>query len=108
MKKIIKLIFITTLLFVLSNNISYAQYGWQSNTYYVDKGTVNTEVMYTSEINSYGYVYSVKWCRTVVWHNQYRNGYVYEWINWNGIYQWRRRYMNGNYWYYTWTPWRRC
>ncbi|WP_143524978.1 hypothetical protein [Labilibacter marinus] len=81
---------------------TYAQRGWSSGNFYSERGNVWKE--YSCDRMAY---------RTVVWHQEYHEGYVRTWRYnpYNGRYYWASEWRSGYFWNYSWSRWypvRRC
>ena len=104
MKKLI-VILLFAIIFMAEN--SYSQTSWSSEKWYAYKGNVWTECGNPypkySRPDQWGRQFFLgyyKQCKTTVWHQEWREGYIYYW-NAQQRY-WYKRYEKGTFWYYTW------
>jgi len=82
---------------------------YSSGRYYQTCGNTWTQTTINTEWSSYyGQYVNVRYCRKVTWHRQWREGYTYNWVYYNGRYRWQSSWYRGYSWYYTWSSWYRC
>lgn len=96
-----KLVFLMIMCFALISTTINAQSGWQQGNYYQYQGSIFWEpcsAVYP-KFNNFGQRIGYFQCRrTTVWHQEWRQGYIYIW----GPYGWETRWQQGNFWYFTW------
>jgi hypothetical protein len=111
MKNKIAILLSATVMFMLIAQHVSAQNGWQANTIYSVKGQTSTQTTWFTEYDRYtGFYYDVKYCRQLNWYEEYQAGQVYFWKynSFTGQYYWASQRRQGNFWYCTWTGWKRC
>ena len=80
-----------------------AQSGWNTARYYAYSGGANVSCGYTYTVqktDGFGNYWVEGWqnCRKMVWHKEYRSGYIYYWGNGGWYSEWKEGYS----WYYNW------
>ena len=80
-----------------------AQSGWQQGNYYQYQGSVFWQPcsQIYPKFNNFGQGIGFYQCREVtVWHQEWRQGYIYLWNANTG--QWYTEWKQGTFWYFTW------
>lgn len=99
MKKIF-LIVVAVLLFIgVEVN---AQNNWSAGNHYQYRGNVWTEcgLPYATTDNWGNYSGIYKTCKTSVWYQEWKEGYVYYWNSYTG--RWYKEFYRGYSWYFKW------
>lgn len=96
-----KLLFVLVLTVMV--NLAHAQSNWSQGNFYQYRGQIFNELCSNlyPKYNGYGqYVGTFQCIRTSVWHQEWRQGYIYLWNPSTG--QWYTEWKQGSFWYFTW------